>query len=153
MLAELPAPDLRGITLCDHEGGDLALEELEVTRYCIVLLPGAFTPVCTEELPGIDELWQRFGEVEIPVLAVSCDSAPVLAAWRESAGIRMPLLSDYWPHGALARALGAFDERTGRCRRESMIVRSDGRIEHRLPAPQGGGARDLDRLAQVLSAR
>lgn len=135
--------------LIDHGGGVVDLADLAGVRHAIVLLPGAFTPVCTRELPGIEHLWRRAGRRGMPVLAVSCDGPAVLAAWREAEGITMPLLSDFWPHGRLARELSALDEATGRCRRTSAVIGADGAVAWREESATGA-ARDLGRLAAAL---
>lgn len=135
--------------LVDHDGGALDLDELQGVAHAVVLLPGAFTPVCTSELPAIEGVWREAGERGIPVLVVTCDAPAVLAAWREAEGLELPLLSDFWPHGALARSLGAFDETTGRPQRTSVVRDADGREIWR-DAASPGSARDLGRLAAVL---
>lgn len=53
------------------------------------------------------------------VLGISVDHIPCLKAWAESLnGIEYPLLSDFWPHGAVAQLYGVF--------------RSDGRSERAI---------------------
>ena len=47
------------------------------------------------------------------VLAVSCDAMYTLRAYADTEGIAFDLLSDHWPHGAIAQAYGVFDERRG----------------------------------------
>ncbi|UYG16213.1 redoxin domain-containing protein [Brachybacterium huguangmaarense] len=137
--------------LVSHEGADVDLADLAGVPHAMVLFPGAFTPTCTRELSALDALWQELGEqgVAVPVLAVACDAPPVLAAWREAEGVGVPLLSDFWPHGALSRELDAFDESTGRARRTSVVIGADGQVAWRDDAPPGA-ARDMARLAAVL---
>lgn len=132
-----------------HDGASVDLADLAGVRHAIVLLPGAFTPVCTRELPAIDALWRRAGEADAPVLAVACDAPPVLAAWRDAEGVALPLLSDFWPHGALAQALDAFDATTGRCRRTSVVIDESGAVAWRDDA-EAGRERDMDELARAL---
>lgn len=139
-------------TLVDHNGGTLACNELLGVRWGVLLLPGAFTPVCTRELPGIQALWRSMGARGIPIVVVTCDTPPVLAAWRRAEGIEMALHSDFWPHGRLCRALDAFDERTGCSRRSSAVIDPDGSVRWQETAAPGE-VRDLDRLAAALADR
>jgi len=61
----------------------------------------------------------RFDGVQTQVLGLSVDSVDSLKAWAESLGeITYPLLSDFWPHGRVARLYG--------------VLRSDGRSERAL---------------------
>lgn len=135
--------------LHDHSGGDVELAELSSTAYAVVFLPGAFTPVCTSELPAVEQVWEEAGSRGIPVLVVTCDAPPALTAWRTAEGLRMPLISDFWPHGALSQALGAFDDATGRARRVSVVIDAHGGEVWRDEAAPGG-SRDMTRLAEAL---
>ncbi|GAB2548834.1 redoxin domain-containing protein [Brachybacterium huguangmaarense] len=137
--------------LTAHDGASVDLADLAGVRHAIVLLPGAYTPVCTRELPAIEALWHRAGRsgTGVPVLAVACDAPSVLAAWRDAEGVELPLLSDFWPHGALARQLDAFDATTGRCRRTSIVIDESGAATWRDDA-EAGRERDMDELARAL---
>ena len=99
----------------------------------LVFLPGAFTPVCTDELGWIGALAEDVAVDEVAVRVVSCDAAPVLRRVREELALPEPLtlLSDFWPHGAACRALDVFDAETGRPRRVSVLLDADG-VEERL---------------------
>ncbi len=49
----------------------------------------------------------KFAEYNTQVLGISIDHIPSLQAWAESlGGISFPLLSDFWPHGAVAVSYG-----------------------------------------------
>lgn len=62
---------------------------------------------------------------------MSVDSGPALRAWSGTlGGIRHPLLSDFWPHGEAARALGIFNEAAGIVNRTVLIVDVDGIVRH-----------------------
>jgi len=62
------------------------------------------------------------------VLAVSCDAMYTLRAYADAEGIPFDLLSDHWPHGAIAQAYGVFDELAGCARRGTFVVDSVGVI-------------------------
>ncbi len=63
------------------------------------------------------------------ILQVSADPLPSLKAWAESlGGIPFPLLSDYWPHGAVGKAYGIFNEERGMDARAAFIVDGQGII-------------------------
>ena len=109
----------------------------------LVFLPGAFTPVCTGELRWLGALAEELAADGVGVRVVSCDPAPVLREVGQCMGLpeACVLLSDFWPHGAAARAFGLLDEATGRPRRVSVLVDADGVERARVAPATPGGAR------------
>ncbi len=54
---------------------------------------------------------------------------PSLKAWAEQlGGIPFPLLSDYWPHGAIGQAYGVFNDERGMDKRAAFLVDAKGVI-------------------------
>ncbi|MEJ5868185.1 redoxin domain-containing protein [Pseudokineococcus sp. 5B2Z-1] len=109
----------------------------------VVFLPFAASPVCTGEAVALRDRADELAAAGLDVVAVTCDAVPALAAWARAEGLGFPLLSDFWPHGAAARAHGALDRATGAPRRTSVLVGADGRVAWRDEAPPGR-ARSLD---------
>lgn len=105
----------------------------------LVFLPGAFTPVCTGELGWLGELAHDLAGHGVAVRVVSCDPAPVLRRLREELDPpeALTLLSDFWPHGAACAALDAFDAKTGRARRVSVLLDAGGAEAARVTAAPG----------------
>ncbi|MGH3333047.1 MAG: redoxin domain-containing protein, partial [Nocardioidaceae bacterium] len=66
-------------------------------------------------------------------------------------GLDFPLLSDFWPHGAVSADYGVFDEERGCSARSTFIVDKEGvvrwSVHNALP-----DARDLDDYVRVVSA-
>ncbi len=70
-------------------------------------VPAAFTPVCSDQWPGYNLAQSLFEEYECQVLGISTDNLPSLFAWAtEMRGLWFPVLSDFWPHGRVARLYG-----------------------------------------------
>lgn len=67
--------------------------------------PAAFSRVCSQQMPRIQEQKAMFGEDTL-VFGVSVDGTAALEAFAEQTGIDFPLLSDFWPHGAVAEKFG-----------------------------------------------
>ena len=109
----------------------------------VVFLPFAASPVCTSELRDLRDRAGDLAAAGLDVVALTCDAVPALAAWARAEGLRLPLLSDFWPHGAAARAWGALDPATGAPRRTTVLVGADGRVVWRDEAPPGR-SRSLD---------
>ena len=92
----------------------------------LVFHPFAFTPVCEEEALDLQENLASFESAETEVILVSCDSAPARRAWREQLKLGYTLASDFWPHGAVSRAYGVFDEDRGAPVRGTFLIDKTG---------------------------
>ncbi len=136
------APDF---TLPDQHGQVTSLSA-QVGPVLVVFFPAAFTPVCHGELNDLRSVADDVG-----VFAISCDSMYVLRALADAEGIRYPLLSDFWPHGDVSRAYGAFDGGTGMARRVSVLVDREGTVAARWESP-AGQARDAADYLRGLRA-
>jgi len=60
------------------------------------------------------------------VLAISCDSRHSQRTWAEQQGFTFPVLTDFWPHGAVAKAYGVFNEALGCANRATFVLDADG---------------------------
>jgi peroxiredoxin len=143
-----PAPDF---TLKDQHGREVGLSSLRGSKSVILLFyPFAFTSVCTSELCALRDDLPSFSNDDVALLAVSCDPMYALRVFAERDGLRYPLLSDFWPHGAVARAYGVFDEQRGCALRGTFVIDAAGivrwKVENGLP-----DARDLADYRAVLA--
>ncbi|NAZ85735.1 redoxin domain-containing protein [Kineococcus indalonis] len=124
-----------GAVVRDQHGEPLRLSELWAEGPALlVLVPAAFSTHCTAELGALAHDVDTFDEAGVQLAALSCDPVPALRAWGDDRHYPFPLLSDFWPHGAVSRALGAFDEGTGASERLSLLV-ADGRVVWALRGP------------------
>jgi len=67
----------------------------------LVFYPFAFSVRCTAELCQLRDDLSAFQNERVQVLAISTDTSQSLKAWAEMQGYSFPLLSDFWPHGAV----------------------------------------------------
>ena len=64
-------------------------------------------------------------------MGISCDSVYALKDWAEHlGGLSYPLCSDFWPHGAVTRAYGVFNDEIGRPDRSIVIVDREGVVRY-----------------------
>jgi len=94
----------------------------------LVFHPFAWTPVCEEEALDLQENLPSFESADTEVVLVSCDSAAARKAWKEKLGLTYTLASDFWPHGAAAKAYGVFDENRGAPVRGTFLIDRDGAV-------------------------
>jgi peroxiredoxin len=144
------APDFE---LRSQHGELTRLSRFRGEKSVIVLFyPFAFSNTCTGELGEIRDDLASFQNDAVQVLAISCDAMQTLRAFAEAQGYEFPLLSDFWPHGAVARAYGVFHEKVGAAVRGSFLVDSNGVV--RWSVINGlGQARDLAGYHEALAAR
>jgi peroxiredoxin len=144
-----PAPDF---TLRDQFGQDVTLSSYRGRKAVAILFyPYAFSGVCTGEMAGIRDRLDEFMTFDTEVLGVSCDPMFALRAFADQDGLNFPLLSDFWPHGEVARAYDVLDEERGCPRRSSYVVDRDGMVRWAVHNTTSQ-ARDLDEHLRQLEA-
>jgi mycoredoxin-dependent peroxiredoxin len=132
-----PAPDF---TLRDQHGQDVSLSGLRGSPVMVFFYPWAFSRVCTGELSALRDVRRSVEDRGARLLAVSCDPVYSLRAFAEAERLDYPLLSDFWPHGAVASAYGVLDDTRGCPRRSSFLVDGDGvvrwSVHHEVSDPR-----------------
>lgn len=111
------APDF---TLPSLSGDKVSLNQfLGKSNVVLSFVPAAWTPVCSQQWPGYNLAKDFFLDANAVLLGISVDNVPTLHAWCGQMGnLWFPVLSDFWPHGAVAKSYG--------------ILRSDGTSERAL---------------------
>ncbi len=122
------APDF---TLPSHLGTKVTLSDFRGKKNVVVAFyPLDWTPVCSGQIPGYQEVLDRFQSLNSEVLAISVDSVPSHQSWAYSmGGIDFPLLSDFWPHGEIAERYEAMTD-AGHTERLIIVVDKEGIIRY-----------------------
>jgi len=117
----------------------------------LVFYPLAFSGVCTGELCAIRDEFPEVSSDDIELLTVSVDSGFAHRAWADAEHYDFALLSDFWPHGEVARSYGVFDENKGIATRGTFVIDKDGVVRWKVinPIPQ---ARDIADYQKALAA-
>jgi peroxiredoxin len=114
------APDF---TLKDQHGRAVSLAGFRGARnVLLVFFPLAFTPTCQRELDEIRDHRARYDNAGTATLTISVGPPPTHKAWAGRHGYSFPVLADFWPHGAVAKAYGVFNEDTGFSNRGTFAV-------------------------------
>jgi mycoredoxin-dependent peroxiredoxin len=141
------APDF---TLRDQFGQDVTLSSYRGEKsVALVFYPYAFSGVCTGEMAGIRDRLADLMTFGSEILGVSCDPVYALRAFADADGLNFPLLSDFWPHGEVARDYGVLDELRGCPLRSSYVVDKQGVVRWSVHNDTGV-ARDLDEHVEQL---
>lgn len=133
------APDFE---LPDTHGTPVRLSALRGAPVLVVFFPFVFSRVCTSELGELRDDLPELADHGARLLAISTDAMFAQRAWAESEGFGFDLLSDFWPHGATARAYGVLDEASGHALRGSFLVDAEGVVGWSVVNPRGQ-AREL----------
>lgn len=143
-----PAPDF---TLRDQHGQEVTLSGFAGSRAVVlVFYPWAFSRVCTGELHDLRDRQDELAGEDVQLLAVSCDPMFSLRAFADADGLDFPLLSDFWPHGAVASAYGVLDAERGCPTRSTFIIDRDGVVRWSVHNALGE-ARNVDAYLEVLA--
>jgi len=94
----------------------------------LVFHPFAFTAVCEDEARDLQENLPAFRDAGTEIVFVSCDPPAARQAWKEQLGAEYTFASDFWPHGAAARAYGVFNEANGAPRRGTFLIDRNGTV-------------------------
>ena len=141
------APDFE---LKDQTGQPVRLSDYEGKKaVMLVFYPMSFTGVCESEMCSIRDEIDVFRNEEVETVAVSVDSSAAHRRWAQEQGFEFPLLSDFWPHGEVARTYGVFDEQLGIAVRGTFIIDKAGDVIYtdRNPVPE---ARDPETWKTAL---
>ncbi|GAB7069517.1 peroxiredoxin [Mycobacterium hodleri] len=143
------APDF---TLKDQDGRPVTLRAHRgVTNVLLVFFPLAFTGICQRELDDIQSQLSDYADGGTTALAVSVGPPPTHKVWATRSGFTFPLLSDFWPHGAVAQAYGVFNADAGFANRGTFAVDHAGLV--RFAAMNGPGeTRDRSVFVEALAA-
>ena len=118
------APDFE---LRDHNAQSHRLSSFRGEKNVVlVFYPFAFTGVCTGEMCAIRDDVSSLQNDDTQVFAISCDTVASLRVFAEKEGLSYPLLSDFWPHGEVAKAYGVFNETLGAADRGTFIIDKTG---------------------------
>ncbi len=114
-------------TLKDQSGNDVSLATLrENADVVLVFYPFTFSGICEAELCSLRDDLQDFADSGAQVVAVSCDSRHSQRIWSEQQSYSFPVLSDFWPHGAVAKAYGVFNDDLGCAIRATFVIDKSG---------------------------
>ena len=123
-----PAPDF---TLPSVAGENVSLGFYKGKKNVVIsFVPAAWTPVCSDQWPGYNIVKGLFDENDAVLLGITADNIPTLYAWTRQMGeLWFPVLSDFWPHGAVAANYGVL-RTDGTTERALIFIDKQGVVRH-----------------------
>jgi peroxiredoxin (alkyl hydroperoxide reductase subunit C) len=147
------APDF---TLKDQNGQPVSLSSFRgsgkgARNVLLVFFPLAFTGICQGELDEIRDRLSEYQNDDTATLAISVGPPPTHKVWATQSNYTFPVLSDFWPHGAVATTYGVFNDDAGFANRGTFVIDRTGVV--RFAEMKGPGeARDQTVWTDALKA-
>ena len=116
-------------TLKDQNGKDVQLSSFKGKKVLLSFHPLAWTSVCAKQMLSLEKNKEKFKKLNTVALGINVDPVPSKAAWAKSLNIKnTKLLSDFWPHGEVAREYGIFSKSQGFSLRVNTIIDEKGKV-------------------------
>ena len=123
-----PVPNF---TLPSVSGEKVSLSQFRGKKNVVLsFVPAAWTPVCSDQWPGYNIAKDIFNQYDAILLGITVDNIPTLFAWTNQMGkLWFPVLSDFWPHGAVAKRYGVLRS-NGVSERALFVINKKGTIRY-----------------------
>ena len=128
------APDFRLNSTPDQK---VSLVECLGRPLILAFYPADWSPVCGDQLALYNEVMPEFQRFGAELLALSVDGIWSHIAFAKDRKFRFPLLADFEPKGAVARAYGVYDAQTGTTERALFVLTEEGIIHWSYLSPVG----------------
>ncbi len=142
-----PAP---AFSLPDPSKDKLSLDDLKGRKTLVVFIPFPFTGNCEAELCTLRDHLADLNELDANVVAITCDTPFANGAWSKQNGFGFPVLSDFWPHGEVCKAYGAFNEATGSANRTTFVLDEAGVVRRIIATESLAVTREYDAYVEAL---
>ncbi|MFM6980648.1 MAG: peroxiredoxin [Micrococcales bacterium] len=142
------APDF---TLQNQDGVPVTLSSFKGHKAVVlVFYPMSFTGICTGELCELRDNLAIFQGDNYELLAISVDSKFVQKKFALDNNYEFDVLSDFWPHGAVAKQYGVFLEDLGFADRATFVINREGEVVAKFKTAPGQ-ARDFEDYRRAIA--
>jgi peroxiredoxin len=119
----------KDFSLQDQNDKEFKLSNYKGQKVLLSLHPLAWTPVCSEQMKSLEKNKEAFDSLDAVAVGISVDTVPSKRAWADHLGIKCTrLLSDFWPHGNVAKLYGIFRREDGISERANIIIDENQKI-------------------------
>ena len=116
-------------SLNDQNDKEFKLSDFKGKKVLLSFHPLAWTSVCAEQMKSLERTQGTFDSLDTIAVGVSVDTVPSKKAWAANLGIKSTrLLSDFWPHGKVAKSYGIFRQEDGISQRVNIIIDENQKI-------------------------
>ena len=147
------APEFRLSSTPDQQ---VRLSELRGAPVILAFFPADWSPVCGDQMTLYNEILHEFRRLGAQLLGISVDGVWCHRAFSEAQHLHFPLLADFEPKGAVARAYGVYRDGEGVSERALFVIDDRGIIAWSYVSPIGvnpGADGILDALEALQRAK
>src|SRR6187399_2248355 len=149
LAAGTPAPDFSLHSTPDQA---VKLSEFRGRPVILAFYPADWSPVCGDQMALYNEMLSEFRRFDAELIGISVDGIWCHLAFAADRRLHFPLLADFEPKGAVARAYGAYNAREGLAERALFVIDRESKIFWSYLSPMGvnpGADGILDALARM----
>jgi peroxiredoxin len=134
---------------------NLSLADLSGRPVVLCFYPADWSPVCGDQVTLYNEILSEFHKHEAELLGISVDGAWCHQAFAQDRRLHFPLLADFEPKGAVARAYGAYRKHEGIAERALFVLDRNGVVfwSYRSPIADNPGAEGVLDALERLNTR
>jgi peroxiredoxin len=132
------------------------LSEFRGQPVVLIFYPADWSPVCGDQVALYNEMLSEFQELGAEIMGVSVDGTWCHAAFSKDRKLHFPLLADFEPKGAVAKAYGVYRESDGTTERALFVINAEGVIHWSYVSPVGvnpGAAGILSALEELKQSK
>jgi peroxiredoxin len=148
--AGTPAPEFSLHVTPDQK---LSLSELRGRPVILAFYPADWSPVCGDQMALYNEILPEFKKNGAELLGISVDGVWCHDALAKDRHLHFPLMADFEPKGAVARAYAAYREEEGTSERALFVIDKKGVItcSYLSPVAVNPGADGILRALEELA--
>ncbi len=143
------APDF---SLFDQNKEQVSLADLKGHNALVVFIPFPFTGHCDDEGCQLRDGLAELADLDAKVVVITTHAIPTNAKWASENGFDFPVLSNFWPHGDVVKAYGAFNESLGCANRVTYVLDAEGTVRDVIATDSLGTPREYELYGEALSA-
>jgi peroxiredoxin len=113
------------------------LSEFRGSPVILAFYPADWSPVCGDQMALYNEVLPEFRRHGAQLLGISVDGVWCHRAFSEARHLHFPLLADFEPKGAVARAYGVYREGEGTSERALFVINGQGTVAWSYLSPIG----------------
>jgi peroxiredoxin len=130
----------------------VSLAEFRGRPVILAFYPEDWSPVCSDQMALYQAVLPEFRRFDAELLGISVDGVWCHLAFARDRNIHFPLLADFEPKGAVARAYRVYRAADGTSERALYVIDANGRVHWSYVSPVGvnPGADGILRALETL---